>query len=443
MLVALIVAGVAGYWGYDQYQDRQQLEVYMGNKYQESFYELVEHVEQLQVLIGKSLVSTSPQQNIMILTDVWSHSNTAQSELNKLPLAAQTVYDTAKFLSQTGDFAHVMARKNTNGQVLSSEERKSLNQLRQHSISIAESLHRVENEVLAGKVNWTELVRNAKQELKAEERETPDNVKLDDVRDEMTKVPTLIYDGPFSDHITERKPQELKGAVLSKENAREKAKKYIDDKNAENIQVSEGTNVNGRVPSFNFQVETGNDVYSVNVAKKGGFLVSLLNNRDIVSAKISMDTAVDKAEDYLASIGYRNMQPTFSEIKENVAYISFAYKRDNIVYYTDLINLQVAMDDGQILAVEALNYLMSHHEREIGKAEISEDVAREMATATLEEIESVRLAVIPSPGLEEILTYEVRGTSGTETYLIYINAKSGNEEQILKVIMGDQGTFAL
>ncbi len=415
----------------------------MGNKYQQSFYELVEHVEQLQVLIGKSLVSTSPRQNIMILTDVWSHSNTAQAELNKLPLAAQTVYDTAKFLSQTGDFAHVMARQNADGKVLTVEERKTLSQLRQHAVRITDSLLEVENEVMAGRVNWVELVRNTRQNLNEEEGQEKPDVNLDDIRDEMTKIPVLIYDGPFSDHISDRKPEGMQGEEITKEKARDKAREVIDIENVEDISISEGTTVNSKVPSFNFQVDVDDGVYSVDISRKGGYLVSLLNNRDVASAKISLEDGVDKANNYLARVGYPNMEPTYSEIKENIAYISFAYKKNNILYYPDIINVQIAMDNGQIFAVEALSYLMSHQERNTEKPEISEEEAREMASSTLEKIDNIKLAVIPKSSLREVLTYEVRGVSGNETYLIYVNAETGNEEQILKVIMGEQGTFAL
>ncbi len=415
----------------------------MGNKYQQSFYELVEHVEQLQVLLGKSLVSTSPRQNIMILTDVWSHSNTAQAELNKLPLAAQTVYDTAKFLSQTGDFAHVMARQNADGKVLTVEERKTLSQLRQNAIRVADNLLEVENDVLAGRVNWVELVRNTRQNISGEGEQENTDVNLDDVRDEMTKVPVLIYDGPFSDHVSDRKPDGMQGEEITKETARDKVREIIDIENVEGISISEGTTVNGKVPSFNFQVDVDKGAYSVDISRKGGYLVSLLNNRDVASAKISMEDGVDKAKNYLARVGYPNMEPTYSEIKENIAYISFAYKKNNILYYPDIINVQIAMDNGQVFAVEALSFLMSHKERSNQKPEISEEEAREMASSTLEKIDNIRLAVIPKSSLREVFTYEVRGVSGNETYLIYVNAETGNEEQILKVIMGEQGTFAL
>lgn len=95
-MAVVLITGVA-YWGYDQYRENEQLQIYMGNTFQRSFFDLVESVEELQVLIGKGLASTSPRQNILHLTDVWSRANTAQAELNRLPLSAQTVHDVAEF----------------------------------------------------------------------------------------------------------------------------------------------------------------------------------------------------------------------------------------------------------------------------------------------------------------------------------------------------------
>ena len=445
LIIGLLVIAGIGYWGYDQYTTKEQLKVYMGNKYQQSFYELVEHVEQLQVLIGKSLVSTSPRQNIMILTDVWSHSTTAQAELNKLPLAAQTVYNTSKFLAQAGDFAHVKARQNAEGEILNGEDRNILKQLREYAVNVAETLHNIENDVLAGDVNWVELVRKTSQEIKHDKNivKEPVGKGFDDINEEISKVPTLIYDGPFSDNIVERKPQELKGKKISKEKARNTVNDFLVLKNNDELDISEGKSVNGKIPSYNYQIKTGNGNYSMDISQQGGYLVSLLNNREVNSSKITQKEAVDKTHDYLARIDYPAMEATYSEIKDNISYISLAYTKNNITFYPDIINVQIAMDNGQIIAVEALNYLMSHHTRKIEKPEINKNEAQEMVKSTLEEIENIKLAVIPQPALKEVLTYEIRGKSAGETYLIYINAKTGDEEQILKVIKGEKGTFAL
>ncbi len=443
-MIALVVLGVAGYWGYDLYRDKQQVEVYLGNKYQQSFYELVDRVEQLQVLLGKSLVSTSPRQNIIILTDIWSYANTAQAELNQLPLAASNVYQTAKFLSQAGDYAHVMAKNNAEGRVLTEENRSKLNQLRQEATQIGETLHELENQIFSGDINWTDMVRGASTRLR-NEGEDPVGDGFADITEELNKFPTLIYDGPFSDHVTEAKPKGLEGNTVSIAQAKNKAIKAVDFLNERDISASDGTSVNGRIPSFNFQVKNGEDegVYSVDISEKGGHLVNMISNRSVPNSRISQPEAAGKAKDYLAVQGYPKMEPTYSEVDRNVAYISFAYKDDDIIFYPDIINVQVALDNGQVLAVEALSYLMSHHKRDLSEPEISQDEARSMAENTLENIENIRLAVIPQADLNDVLTYEIRGDVGGETYIIYINADTGEEEQILQVIKGEGGTFTL
>lgn len=444
LVIALLIVGATGYWGYGQYREKQQLEIYMGNKYQQAFYDLVEHVEQLQVLLDKSLVSTSSRKNILILTDVWSHANTAQAELNKLPLAAQTVYKTAKFLSQTGDYAHVMAQQNAEGKLLSEENRKKLSELREHATEIGNTLQNVQQKAFAGDINWLQLVKNTGEFIRKNGQPDPVGDDFADIQEEISKVPTLIYDGPFSDHITERKPQELKGNNISKEEAQDKAKKVVDIHENVKAEISGGTSINGKIPSYNFQVKSkGQGIYSVDISKKGGYLVDLLNNRSVESARISQEEAVDKARDFLAVNGYPNMSPTYSETKGNVAYISFGYKQDKVIFYPDIINVQIALDNGQVLAVEALNYLMSHHTRKVEKPKITAEEARETASKTLEKIESVRLAVIPKSSLKEVLTYEVRGLSAGDTFIIFIDANTGDEEQVLKIIKGENGTFAL
>ncbi len=379
----------------------------------------------------------------MNLTDVWSHANIAQAELTRLPLAAQTVYKTAKFLSQTGDFAHIQAQKNAEGKELSGEDRQTLNRLRQNAIEVVESLQTVEQQVLAGKINWVELVQKTRAKLGGDDDVDYYGGSFNDIRDEMTNVPVLIYDGPFSDHITERKPVDLKGEKISKENAQKKAREVVDVQNQTTLSVSDGTSVNGRIPAYNYQIKGDNVNYSVDISQQGGYLVNMLANRAVNSSKVSLEEVVDKARNYLAVKGYPNMEETYSEVKDNIAYISFAYQKDKVIYYPDIINVQIALDNAQVLAVEALNYLMSHHQRDLEEPKINQEEAREKVSITLDEIENVQLALIPQPGLQEVLTYEIRGKVGEEVYLVYINARTGVEEMILKVVLGERGTFAL
>jgi germination protein YpeB len=260
----------------------------------------------------------------------------------------------------------------------------------------------------------------------------------------MTKYPTLIYDGPFSDHITETDPKGLKGGTITLDTAKKKAVNAIKQIIGDNLNVSDGQPVKGKVKGFTFNIGKENEPnYSIDISKKGGHVVNFISSRNVKSAQISSKQAAQKAQEYLAVLGYPNMEPTFSETKSNIAYISFAYKPDDIIFYPDIIDVQVARDNGQILAIEALSYLMSHQKRDVVNPEISEDKAKNLVSSEFDKVEDVKLVVIPQDSQKETLCYEIRGTTAEEVYLIYINANSGNEEQILKLVSHSNGTFTI
>ncbi len=434
---------VIGFWGYGQYQEKQRVETLLGNKFQQSFYEMVDNVEQIQVLLGKTLVSSSPGQNILNLSDVWKNSLNAQTELNKLPISEKLLMRTAKFLSQTGDYAHVLARKNAEGRVLSEKNREHLAELREQAAKLSVSLHELENRVLDGKVNWTEIVRGTGHQI-AQEKPKTITEDFTDIKEKMTKYPTLIYDGPFSDHIVEMKPRALKGKNITEKEANKKARESIDVANKKELKTEDIRNVEAKIPAYNFQLSTADDRnYSVDISKKGGYLINMIFSREVANMKLDIKEAAEKAKEYLAVKGYPNMHPTYAEIKDNIAYISCAYKSDDIIFYPDIIDIQVALDNGQVMAVEALSYLTSHHERDLDKPEISKKEVKDLLADRFKSIGSIKLAVIPTGALKEILTYEVRGEINDEVYLIYINAKTGEEEEILRLIKSETGTFTI
>ncbi|MFW5999802.1 MAG: germination protein YpeB [Halanaerobiaceae bacterium] len=444
MVALLVVAGTA-LWGYNQHSQNQRMQTYLGNRYQRAFYRMVDNVEQVQILLGKTLASGSPSQNIDNLTKVWRHSDNAQSELANLPLSQSTAYRSSKFLNQMGDYAHVIARKNSRGEVLSRENREQLAALRGQAAELSQALHEIETRVFAGNVSWGELVRGAEEDMD-EELEDPFSDGFDDIKEDLEKYPTLIYDGPFSDHMTQTNPRGLQGEEISQDQAREKAQEVVDfrERDQEDIEVDDNGTIEGRVPAYSFKVgpEDGSR-YSVDISKRGGFLSSMLLSRRVEGKNIDRNAAAEEVEEYLEEAGYEDMESTYSEVSDNIAYISYAYKPEDVIYYPDIINVQVGLDNGQIMGVEAMSYLMSHRSRDLQEPELTEEEVEEIASDQYDSIEGIRLALIPKDSMQEELTYEVQGSRGEEKYLIYINARTGDEEQILRIVEEDNGTFTI
>jgi len=316
-----------------------------------------------------------------------------------------------------------MAEKNSEGKAMTESNLKQLNEIYHQAAKLSHDLHELESEIFSAKIIGD---------------------GFDNIREELEKFPSLIYDGPFSDHIAEIKPRGLKGSTIEKDEASIKAKDSVDFIGKGKLEVSDGKSVSGKIPAYNFQLNNGKEgVYSIDISKKGGYLINMINSREVNDAKIMQSNAVNKARDYLFAQNYTNMEPTYSEVANKIAFISFAYKENGIIFYPDIINVQVALDNAQILAVEAVAYLVSHHKRDLPEIKLTEEDARSLVSSKLDRIEEIRLALIPQESLKEVLTYEVRGNKGEEVYLIYINAVSGEEEQILRVVKNKNATFAL
>ena len=58
-------------------------------------------------------------------------------------------------------------------------------------------------------------------------------------------------------------------------------------------------------------------------------------------------------------------------------------------------------------------------------------------------LEETRLAVIPTPSNGEVLTYEFKGTIEDNTFLIYINAETSKEENILILLKTEGGLLTI
>ena len=85
---------------------------------------------------------------------------------------------------------------------------------------------------------------------------------------------------------------------------------------------------------------------------------------------------------------------------------------------------------------------MNHKTRPEKAPTLSPDEAREYVNKGLE-ITGSQLAIIPTAGNYEVLTYEFRCKSGSNDILVYINADTGAEEQLYIVLKSDNGVLVI
>ena len=116
---------------------------------------------------------------------------------------------------------------------------------------------------------------------------------------------------------------------------------------------------------------------------------------------------------------------------------SLAY-RNNI---TDE-KVKVALDDGEVVGMEANGYVMNHTIRDIRTPQLSKQDARAKISSNLN-IDDVNVALIPKDSKREVLCYEFKGNAGGRNFLIYINAETGKEEDIQILIESPDGILTI
>ena len=251
----------------------------------------------------------------------------------------------------------------------------------------------------------------------------------------------LIYDGAYSEHITNVEKKGLTGEEIEEEKAKEIAEEFVGKEKIKELK-SNGFIENGTIKSYSIEITTNEgDYITIAIAQKGGHIVFMNHNRNVDGEKITEEEAEKKALEFLDKKGFNDMKKTYFIKEAGIITINFAYEENDVIVYPDLIKVKVAMDNGEILGIETTGYLNNHEKRNINKTKlISVQDALDLVNDNLR-IESTRLAIIPTEYKTEIFCWELKGKVEERDFLLYVNAKEAKVEDILVVIQTDNGTL--
>ena len=369
-----------------------------------------------------------------MLTHVWRESNLAQSYLGMLPIESQELENTEKFLNQVSEYSYSLSRKNIEGNALTDEEIGKIKELYNYSNDLSNTLNEMSDELNSGIMSWEALMKND------EGAEIAEVSTFDVVEENFHEYTGLIYDGAFSEHITSSEKKGLTGDEIDEETAKQKAEEFIGKDNVKNTQ-SNGFVENGDIPVYRFEITTNDNItIGLSISKKGGHLVFLNYNRDVSEEKISAEEAIEKGKQYLNEKGFSNMQETYYLKNNGFITVNYAYKQGDVLIYSDLIKVKIALDNGEIIGLETTGYLNCHYERQIPTPKISIDDARKSLSDKIE-IKSEGLAMIPTEWKTETFCYEFKGKVEDIDFIAYINAETGEEEDILVITNTPNGTL--
>lgn len=398
--------------------------------------DLSAEIDNIKNTLYKGMYAGTPEMMTQLSSKLWSDASTAKSSLAQLPVSELHLENTYKFLSQVGNFSKSLAMRYSDGEALSTDDRKSLKTLSEYADRLAENMWNVEKRINSGELSFEKAVTEVQG---AENNEEPSYITegFTDFEEGYDNYPTLIYDGPFSDHILEKEPEMLKGTTeVTLSDALKKAEKAC---GTTGLTHSDSNDEQGKMPSYIFT----KDSTTIAVTKNGGYLSYMLGDRKVSTRSLTALESVGKAKEYLTMLGINHITDTYYEISGNVCTVNFAGTENDIIMYTDLIKVSVAMDNGDILSFDGRGYITNHKKRNLSEPKITAEQARKKISTELT-VTDTSLAVVPSAGTNELFCYEFHCTSPDgRQMLVYINADTGKEEQILLLEISENGTLTV
>ena len=439
-IVLIILIGIIIALGYNLNKKNKESILANENLYNQSLYELIYYMDNVQNYLAKSTISNSATHGAETLTNLWREANLAQTYLSMLPMQAQELENTEKFLNQVSDYSYSLSRKNIQGEKLSDDDLKNLEELHKYSMQINNVVNQISFDLNAGNMKWSDLT--GEKNVNFAQQVSTDFNFADTLEENLHQYSGLIYDGAYSEHIVSVEKRGLKGDKISEEDAKKKAVEFVGENNIEEIS-SLGYSEKAAVPAYTFTIKNKNqENITISISETGGSIVYMTSDREVSVENLTYEQANEKGIEFLNQKGFDNMKQTYYLKNEGVITINYAYQQDGVLMYPDLIKLKVALDNGQILGIETTGYLNNHTQRDISKVKITKEQAKEKLNKNLN-IQSETLAIIPTEWKTEKLCYEFKGKVEETEYLVYINAENGEEEQILIITNTPNGVLTM
>lgn len=426
-----VLLAVTAVWGIMQYQEKKRLMIQAENGYQQAFHELVYQVDVIHDRTGEALAMNSKSNLTPALTDVWRLTSEAHNAISRLPLGFMPFSKTEEFLGNSGDFTYHTAVRDLDTEPLTEKEYQQLESLYKQSADIQNDLRAVQMNVLDKNLRWTDVARAT-----ADGDEPKDNTVIDGFNTIEKKASEFSEADVFQASQVEKSVSDdalkkLKGPVITKEEAAQRAKEYF-QMDAEVTSVDSSLK-GASVPFYHVSVTGQNgEEASMDITKKGGYPLTFTVNKTPGKSRISLYDASQKADAFLKKHGFEGMVMTNSAQYDHTGVFTFTRKIKDTLVYPESVTVKTALDTGAVTGLEAQNYWKNKKQRTIPAPALSEEQAKKELHPKLTIMETKK-AIVTNEEMKDIMCYEFLAENGTASYRVFINADNGDEERIEKL----------
>jgi len=433
-------------WGFNEYRLAGDYRLASENNNRRALTDFASHLDQLETDMAKGGVASNPTQKILYLSQISSKSDAALKDFAQIPAEQTGLSYLGQFLTQTGDFSRTLTQQIAGGGKVTTEEEKTLQDMHESLMPVNQKVQDLIVRMDTENLVWTDPAPTMRQRLgfggpqiaeaAADGSEAPSkSVRsgLDQLDASLQKLPPFSYTGEYATRVV-AKPLGLPTGNVTKDQAQSTARDFLNKVGYPNIIPEFAGDSQGELGGYTWKHK---EAY-LEVSHQGGVVTYYRDQRSIEPRTLTQEEAASKAKLIMQSLGWQ-LVLTSSEDFGAYVQLDFVAEKEGVTIYPDKVRVMIALDNGQLVGFDAVPYYAFHHSRTF-PAKISMDLAVRKLRPNFK-LSEKRLAVIAKTGNQEVYSYEFRGQYQGEEYLIYLNASTGVEEKIQRILKTPRGEF--
>lgn len=433
----LLSVALVGALGFGAFQTRLKNQFIRDaeNKYMSAFHKLKWTSENIEERMAKLMATNDPQLQENLLADLRVFSAQAVEHMSVLPFANMNTPRITNFLNtlrmQTDETHHKLSQ----GGALDQGDWSSLTELRKQSVFFEDELSTLLGLVGNNMVRWapTVQVTGPAQNGNATTPITKSVLTMEQglpvpPGEENALAPGA---GPLP------RPKMDLGPRVDSATALANIRKFVDTPlKGDPVQTGayDQADQGGGLSVYYFDATKQNGTpLNFGVSIHGGHIIYMVDGRPVNERRIEKIQLIDKARQMLRKWGYATAEYVSAAENANTLMIDFAPRENGVALHTELIQVSLAMDNGELLGFDARNYWINHHARSMEKPKLSAAEAQQRVSPRLRMTGEPQLSLVADRRGQELLAWEVPGQIDNQQFRVYIDAMNGHEIDVIRV----------
>lgn len=349
MFVLVYAIAALSVFSYVKAEETKQLSHLLSGQYAKKMSDASTKLDELDIAVQKTLLFNEQEGSAQARDDIWRLSSDIKNSVGSLPLDRGfsntwmnylgRLGNYAKESEQTGDpkeYHKVMEQASKNLRNMADEWEVATAGMIDGQMSVAGWADQIES--VDSKHDWAGMGETVKKYTESD-------------------FPLTASE---SDSMKKKDLKNLEDKKITREEAIERFKIIFPEVSNGSI-VVENSKPGSPYPFYHLRFAEDQSIGYIDITEKGGHILSFLTERPFDKSVLDFDLLQEKAEEFLSNSGYEDT--VYQEARENHTAWHFVYVRVEPEYgakvFSDIIHLKVAKDTGDIIGIDAMEYIQT------------------------------------------------------------------------------------